>query len=213
LTNTPDCDRHGPCAGYPRGGGTQRTKPLDGFISPRPMHPGLPGVVPGRNEETVIEEKRHRLDEMYLAGDDGDTGGLPRGGNARRAHEEGPMSKVINIDRCFDMFDDTFSPKIVGELNGQLVMLVRCEGDKVPWHTHDGEDEMFLVLDGVLEVQERAENVTVEAGEIYIVERGIEHRVVPRTHVKLMLFEPAGTRHTGSVEAEITKKSFDRLDI
>ena len=110
------------------------------------------------------------------------------------------------------MFDDTFSPKIVGELNGQLVMLVRCEGDKVPWHTHADEDEMFFVIDGVLEVQEENRSVTLHAGEMYIVERGIEHRVVPHGHVKLMLFEPAGTEHTGKVQTEITKRRFDRLE-
>jgi mannose-6-phosphate isomerase-like protein (cupin superfamily) len=121
------------------------------------------------------------------------------------------MSKVINIDKCFEMFDDTFSPKIVGELNDQLVMLVRCEGDKVPWHTHENEDEMFFVLDGVLEVQESDRNVTLHSGELYIVGRGIEHRVVPQGHVKLLLFEPSGIEHTGRVETEITKKRFDHL--
>ncbi len=121
------------------------------------------------------------------------------------------MSKVINVEKCFGMFDDKFSPKIVGELNGQLVMLVRCEGDKVPWHTHDGEDELFYVLDGVLEVKERERSVTLRAGEMYIVERGTEHRVVPRGHVRLLLFEPAGIKHTGKIESEITKKHFDRL--
>jgi mannose-6-phosphate isomerase-like protein (cupin superfamily) len=121
------------------------------------------------------------------------------------------MSKVINIEECFGMFDDTFSPKIVGELNGQFVMLVRCEGDKVPWHTHDDEDEMFFVMEGQLEVQQRDGSVTLDAGEMYIVNRGIEHRVVPRGHVKLMLFEPAGIQHTGKVEAGITKTRFDRL--
>ena len=121
------------------------------------------------------------------------------------------MTKVINLDTCFGMFDDTFSPKIIGELNGQLVMLVRCEGDKVPWHTHDGEDEMFFVIEGTLEVHERDGKVTLRSGEMYIVERGTEHRVVPRGHVRLMLFEPAGIEHTGKAEAEITKKSFDRL--
>ncbi len=121
------------------------------------------------------------------------------------------MSKVVNIDKCFALFNDTFSPKIIGELNGQLVMLVRCEGDKVPWHTHDHEDEMFFVMDGLLEVQQRDGGATLHPGEMCIVERGVEHRVVPRGHVKLMLFEPAGIGHTGDVQAEITKKHFDRL--
>jgi len=66
------------------------------------------------------------------------------------------MSNVVNVERCFKLFEDTFSPRVVGELNGQLVMVVRCEGDKVPWHTHDNEDEMFFVVDGVLEVQEKS---------------------------------------------------------
>ena len=79
----------------------------------------------------------------------------------------------------------------VAELNGQLVMLVRCEGDKVPWHTHADEDELFFVLEGELEVQERDRKMTLRAGEMCVVERGTEHRVVPNGHVKLMLFEPA----------------------
>ena len=123
------------------------------------------------------------------------------------------MSKVINVAECFEKFDDTFSPKIVGELNGQFVLLVRCEGDKVPWHTHDNEDEMFFVVDGVLEVHERDRSVALRPGEMYIVERGVEHRVVPKGHVKLILFEPAGIEHTGKVETKITKKRFERLEL
>jgi mannose-6-phosphate isomerase-like protein (cupin superfamily) len=121
------------------------------------------------------------------------------------------MKSVDNIASCFDKFSDTFSPKIVGELNGQLVLLVRCEGDKVPWHTHDAEDEMFFVLHGTLEVQERDSSVIVRSGEFFIVPRGTEHRVVSRDHVKLMLFEPAHIAHTGKVRSEITRDRFDRL--
>ena len=123
------------------------------------------------------------------------------------------MSKVINIEKCFGMFDDTFSPKIVGELNDQLVMLVRCEGDKVPWHTHDNEDELFFVVDGVLDIYEKDGKVTLHPGEMYIVKQGVEHRVVPQNHVKLILFEPAGIEHTGKVRSEITKKQFDHLNL
>ena len=57
------------------------------------------------------------------------------------------MKKVVNIEKCFEKFNDTYSPKIVGDLNGQYVMVVRLEGDKVPWHTHEKEDEMFFVVD------------------------------------------------------------------
>ena len=123
------------------------------------------------------------------------------------------MAKVININKCFDLFEDTFSPKIVGELNGQFVMVVRCEGDKVPWHTHENEDEMFFVIDGVLEVKEKVSNTTLSSGEFYIVKRGLEHRVVPQGHVKLLLFEPISIKHTGSVKSEITRKQFEYLKI
>ena len=123
------------------------------------------------------------------------------------------MAKVVNIEKCFEKFNDTFSPKIVGELNGQFVMVVRLEGDKVPWHIHEKEDEMFFVVDGTLDIYEKDKNITLQSGEFYIVQRGIEHRVVPRGHVKIILFEPAGIAHTGKVKAEITKESFDRLEL
>ena len=121
------------------------------------------------------------------------------------------MLRAVNIEKYFGMFDDTFSPKIVGELNGQHVKLVRLEGDKVPWHTHEAEDELFWVLEGELEVHERGGVTTLRRGEFCVVPCGVEHRVVPRGHVKLVLFEPAGIAHTGDVKAEITKESFDRL--
>ena len=122
------------------------------------------------------------------------------------------MEKVVNIEKCFAMFSDTFSPKIVGELNGQNVLLVRCEGDKVPWHIHDHEDEMFFILEGTLDVLERDKCVTLNAGEFVIVRKGLEHRVVPKGHVKLMLFEPQGIAHTGNVKADITLDRYERLE-
>ena len=121
------------------------------------------------------------------------------------------MSKVINIEKYFEKFSDTFSPKIVGELNGQNVLLVRCEGDKIPWHKHENEDEMFFVIVGELDVFENDGTLTLHAGEFCIVQRGTEHRVVPKGHVKLMLFEPADISHTGTAKTDITKDHFDRL--
>jgi quercetin dioxygenase-like cupin family protein len=142
------------------------------------------------------------------------------------------MSRVVNLERCFARFTDTYSPKIVGELNGQHVKVVRVEGDKCPWHTHDEEDELFLVIDGDLEIQERGRknvdqgadpgvhpgadrggSITLSAGEFYIVPRGREHRVLPHGHVKLVLFEPARIEHTGKVRAEITKDRHEWLEL
>jgi mannose-6-phosphate isomerase-like protein (cupin superfamily) len=121
------------------------------------------------------------------------------------------MTDKVNLEEYFGKFHDTFSPKIVGELNGQHVKLVRCEGDKIPWHTHDDEDEMFFVVDGSLDILERDGAITLHAGEFSIVRRGVEHRIVPHGHVKLMLFEPAGIAHTWNVKTEITKEHLDRL--
>lgn len=122
------------------------------------------------------------------------------------------MRKPINIERCFERFVDLYSPKIVAELNGQQVKVVRLEGDKVPWHTHDAEDEMFYVVDGVLDVHEGPGKVTLHPGELYVVRRGTEHRVVPHGHVRLILFEPAGIAHTGDVRTEITVDRYDVLE-
>ncbi len=122
------------------------------------------------------------------------------------------MVRVVNIERYFEKFTDTFSPKIVGDLNGQHVKLVHLEGDKVPWHTHDREDELFWVIEGELDVLDLDGSVRLHPGEFCIVPHGREHRVVPRGHVKLVLLEPAGIAHTGNVRAEITRDHFDRLD-
>jgi mannose-6-phosphate isomerase-like protein (cupin superfamily) len=130
------------------------------------------------------------------------------------------MRGVVSIERCFTRFTDTYSPKVVGELNGQHVKVVRVEGDKCPWHTHDQEDELFFVVEGVLEIQERGDPcpegtraLTLRSGEFYIVPRGREHRVLPHGHVKLILFEPARIEHTGKVRAEITKDHYEWLDL
>lgn len=123
------------------------------------------------------------------------------------------MNKVVNLEKCFEKFSDTYSPKIVGVVNSQNVMVVRLEGDKVPWHTHENEDEMFFVIEGVLDILEKEKTLTLHSGEFYVVPKGVEHRVVPRGEVKLMLIEPKEIEHTGKVKSEITKKSFDTLDI
>ena len=119
--------------------------------------------------------------------------------------------RTINVEESFGKFSDLFTPKIVSELNGQHVKLARLEGDKVPWHIHDNEDELFWVVEGTLDVLERDNSVTLHPGEFCVVEAGKEHKVVPHGHVKLVLFEPAGIAHTGSVRGEITKDKYDWL--
>ena len=119
--------------------------------------------------------------------------------------------RKINIEAAFSKFTETFAPKIVADLNGQQVKLVRAEGDKVPWHSHAKEDEMFLVLEGVLDIIWQEGQAELHPWEFLVIPKGTPHRVVPKGHVKLLLFEPATTEHTGTVRSEITKDRLERL--
>ena len=121
--------------------------------------------------------------------------------------------RKVSIEAAFSRFADTFSPKIVADLNGQQIKLVRAEGDKVPWHVHAKEDEMFLVLEGVLNVLWTEGQTELGPLEFIVIPRGVSHRVVPQGHVKLLLFEPVTTEHTGNVRSEITRDKLDRLSV
>ncbi|MDX2150628.1 MAG: cupin domain-containing protein [Bryobacteraceae bacterium] len=105
------------------------------------------------------------------------------------------MQKV-SLRQKLSLFHDHWSPRIVGELNGQHVKLVKFQGEFV-WHSHPAEDELFLVVEGSFEMHFRDRIVALEQGEFLIVPRGVEHRPVAREEVAVMLFEPAGTPNTG----------------
>lgn len=119
------------------------------------------------------------------------------------------MNKV-NLDDTFAAIRDRWSPKIVGELNGQHVKLVKFQGPFV-WHKHDHEDELFLVHRGEFRLEFRDRVVQLKAGEFCIVPRGIEHRPVADEEVDVILFEPAGTRNTGNIIEERTVVNPERL--
>ena len=106
--------------------------------------------------------------------------------------------KTINLECKLAEFSTTWDPKIVAELNGQHVKLAKLEGEFV-WHRHDDEDELFMVLDGVLEMQLRDRTLRVEPGEIVVVPRGVEHCPRAAPSCSVLLFEPAGTLNTGDV--------------
>ena len=119
------------------------------------------------------------------------------------------MEKV-SLASKFAAFSDHWSPKIVGELNGQHVKLVKFVGEFV-WHHHDHEDEMFLVHRGQLRMELRDRTIELRAGDFLIVPRGVEHRPVADEEVEVMLFEPAGTLNTGNVQGERTVAEPARL--
>ncbi len=99
-----------------------------------------------------------------------------------------------------------FSPKIVSELNDHFIKIVKIKGDKVPWHHHDNSDELFYILEGELTMEIESEpKFILNAGEIFVVKKNIEHRVSSKEECKLMLIEHKETTHTGNVTSEITK--------
>lgn len=116
----------------------------------------------------------------------------------------------VNIGEKLAAFADHWSPKIVGELNGQQVKLAKLKGTFV-WHSHAEEDELFYVLRGTLTMEFRDRTVTVRENEFLIVPRGIEHRPSAGEEVSVMLFEPASTLNTGDTVNEFTKEHLDRL--
>lgn len=119
------------------------------------------------------------------------------------------MNKV-NIAQKLSLFDEQWSPKIVGELNGQYVKLVKFQGPFV-WHHHDDEDEMFLVVKGRFRMEYEQGSEWIEEGEFVIVPRGVEHRPVADEETHVLLFEPASTLNTGHVENERTVAQLDRI--
>jgi mannose-6-phosphate isomerase-like protein (cupin superfamily) len=108
------------------------------------------------------------------------------------------MDKV-NLEEKFAAFSEHWRPKIVGELNGQEVKVVKFQG-LFPWHHHEIEDELFLVWRGRMRVEFRDRVVELKPGEFLIVPRGVEHRTAADKEAEVMLFEPAATRNTGSAE-------------
>jgi mannose-6-phosphate isomerase-like protein (cupin superfamily) len=116
----------------------------------------------------------------------------------------------VNIKDRFALFDEHWSPKIVGELNGQHVKLVKLLGEFV-WHHHDEEDELFLLVKGRFRIEFRDRSVTLEEGEFIVVPRGVEHRPVADEEAHILLFEPASTLNTGNIQGEMSVAKLDRI--
>ena len=106
---------------------------------------------------------------------------------------------VVNLAKKLASFDETWVPKIVAELNGQYVKVAKFLGEYV-WHSHENEDELFMVLKGRLEIHLRDDVIVLDEGEVYVVPRGVEHKPVAPELCHAMLFEPSSTRNTGQVD-------------
>ena len=118
------------------------------------------------------------------------------------------MIEKISIAKKFTKFHDHYNPRIIGELNGQLVKLVKFAGNFI-WHHHDNEDELFLVIKGNFSMELPDKTIRINEGEFIIIPRGVEHRPVAEKEVEVLLFEPASTINTGTTQNERTIKKLE----
>jgi mannose-6-phosphate isomerase-like protein (cupin superfamily) len=117
----------------------------------------------------------------------------------------------VDLAQKLALIQEHWRPKVVAELNGQEVKLVKFHGEFV-WHRHEHEDELFLGVRGRFRVEFRDRSVELGPGELIVVPRGVEHRTVADEEVEVLLFEPAATRNTGDVDdAKLTAPSGVRI--
>ena len=113
---------------------------------------------------------------------------------------------AINFEQKLSLFTEQWKPKVVAEMNDYQFKIVKLQGDFV-WHAHADTDEAFLVLDGTLRIDFRDGAVSIGAGEMYVVPKGVEHRPVATEEVHVLLIEPIGAPNTGD-DATAAKKVF-----
>ena len=121
------------------------------------------------------------------------------------------MQDKVNLEQAFASFTDQWSPRLAAELNGQHVRLAKLKGEFV-WHAHENEDEMFLVVRGQLILRLRDREISLNAGEFFVVPRGVEHLPIAREEAWVVVFEPAETLNTGNVRNERTRTDLKTLD-
>ena len=118
--------------------------------------------------------------------------------------------KAVNLAEKFGLFSEHWSPKIIGDLNGQLIKIAKIRGEFV-WHKHDLADEFFLVHKGEMTIRLRDDDVQLKEGEFFIVPRGVEHKPVADDEAEILIFEPASTLNTGDVRDERTIDELERI--
>ena len=116
----------------------------------------------------------------------------------------------VNLAQKFSLFSDHWAPKIVGDLNDSHVKLVKVKGE-FNWHSHENEDELFLVVRGQLTIRLRDRDIALNEGEFFIVPRGVEHLPVAENEAHILLLEPKSMVNTGNVTNERTVEELERL--
>lgn len=115
-------------------------------------------------------------------------------------------NSVINFSEKFKQFSAHWSPKVIAEMNDYQFKLAKVEGEFV-WHSHDDTDEVFIVIEGELNIEFRASTVTLQAGEMYVIPKGIEHKPSALKECKIMLVEPKGVVNTGQKASQLTAEN------
>ncbi len=118
--------------------------------------------------------------------------------------------KVVNIKNKLELFKDTWSPKILGDINDCQVKAVKLDGP-FHWHHHEKEDEMFLVVKGKLTMHLRDKDLEIDEGEFVIIPRLVEHMPEAQDEVHVLLFEPKGTLNTGNIKSDKTVEKLERI--
>jgi mannose-6-phosphate isomerase-like protein (cupin superfamily) len=117
---------------------------------------------------------------------------------------------AVDLTERLSLVTEHWSPKVVARLNDYEIKVVKLQGEFV-WHTHEDTDELFLVVDGELTIQLRDGDVTLTAGQLYVVPRGVEHCPIAAGEVQAVLIEPVGVVNTGSAGGELTARYDDSL--
>lgn len=118
----------------------------------------------------------------------------------------------INLKHHLSNVNEYFSPKVIEEVNDAYIKVAKIKGEKVPWHTHENEDELFYVIEGSLLMEvENQDSITMNKGDLFVVKKGLLHRVSSSEECHIILIENKTTEHTGKVESEITKSIEDQL--
>lgn len=120
------------------------------------------------------------------------------------------MIDKTNLSEKLSKIDDYWTPKVIGELNGQYVKLAKVKGEFI-WHQHENEDELFLVIKGNLKLELRDRNVLLGEGEMFVVPRGVEHKPSAEEETHILMFEPKATLNTGQIRNERTVERLEQI--
>ena len=113
------------------------------------------------------------------------------------------MMDIINLKQKLGKFSDHWSPKVIAELNDYQFKLVKIQGEFV-WHNHPDTDEVFIVIEGTMNIEFENETVRLTEGEMLVVPKGVEHKPYAEKECKVMLVEPRGVVNTGDSDSELT---------